>query len=80
VIRKGYCNFLLVILFLSFSIGCSNGNSPQVQAADNSRPKSTPIDPATTATITGSVSFEGTPPRAKPIDMSNDPGCKGSAA
>jgi len=80
VIRKGYCNYLLIIFFLSFSIGCSKGNSSQGPAADISRPKATPIDPATTATITGSVSFEGTPPRARPIDMSNDPGCKGSAA
>ena len=79
MIRKGYCSFLLVILFLSFSIGCSKGISPQVQAADNSRPKATPIDPRTTATIAGTIKFEGTPPRAKPIDMSNDPGCKGNA-
>ncbi len=40
----------------------------------------TPIDPATTATITGTIMFEGTPPKPKPIDMSNDPGCKGEAA
>ncbi len=77
MIRKGYGNFLLVILFLSFSIGCSKGRSPQVQAAVNSGPRATPIDPATTATITGTINFDGTPPKAKAIDMSNDPGCKG---
>ncbi len=80
MIRKGYCNFLLVVLFLAFSIACSRGNSSQIRAADNSRPKATPIDPATTATITGTIMFEGTPPKPKPIDMSNDPGCKGEAA
>jgi plastocyanin len=79
VIRKCYCHFLLVTLFFSFSLGCSKGNSPQAQAADNSRPKAAPIDPATTATITGTITFEGTPPKPKAIDMSNDPGCKGQA-
>lgn len=80
MIRKGYCSFLLIILGLSFSIGCKKSNAPQVQAANNAQPKATPIDPATTATITGTITFEGTPPRPKPIDMSNDPGCKGQAA
>ena len=47
---------------------------------NNSQPKATPIDPATAATITGTISLNGTPPKPKPIDMSNDPGCKGSAA
>jgi plastocyanin len=79
VIRKCYCHFVLVTLFLSFSLGCSKGNSPQAQAADNSRPKAARIDPATTATITGTIQFEGTAPTPKQIDMSNDPGCKGSA-
>jgi len=36
-----------------------------------------PIDPSSAATITGTVSFEGAPPKAKPIDMSSDPGCRG---
>jgi plastocyanin len=37
----------------------------------------TPIDPATVATITGTVKFDGTAPKASKIDMSQDPGCKG---
>jgi plastocyanin len=38
----------------------------------------TPIDPATVATINGTVKFDGTAPKAAKIDMSQDPGCKGT--
>jgi hypothetical protein len=37
----------------------------------------TPIDPATVATINGTVKFDGAAPKASKIDMSQDPGCKG---
>ena len=37
----------------------------------------TPIDPATVATVSGTVKFDGTAPKASKIDMSQDPGCKG---
>lgn len=33
------------------------------------------IDPATTATVSGTVKLEGTPPRPQKIDMSQDPAC-----
>lgn len=80
MIRKGYCSFLFILLGISFSIGCNKSATVVVSPDSHVAAKSTPIDPATTATITGTISFEGTSPRAKPIDMSNDPGCKGSAA
>ena len=37
-----------------------------------------PIDPATAATVNGTVKFDGTAPKASKIDMSQDPACKGS--
>jgi plastocyanin len=40
----------------------------------------TPIDPATVATVNGTVKFDGTAPKAAKIDMSQDPGCKGTNA
>ncbi len=48
-------------------------------AANNSAPsaKLSPIDPATTATISGVVTFAGAAPAAEKIDMSADPACKG---
>src|SRR6201997_2951682 len=42
-----------------------------------SAPAATPIDPATVATVSGTVKFDGTAPKAAKIDMSQDPACKG---
>ena len=74
---KGSCIFLFVLL-LSLLSGCNHEN--KVAASADAHPAATPttVDPATAATITGTVNLEGAPPKAKPIDMSNDPGCKGS--
>ena len=41
-------------------------------------PAATPIDPATVATVSGTVKFDGTAPKASKIDMSQDPACKGT--
>jgi plastocyanin len=40
-------------------------------------PAATPIDPATVATVSGTVKFDGAVPKAAKIDMSQDPACKG---
>jgi len=40
-------------------------------------PAATPIDPATVATVSGTVKFDGAAPKAAKIDMSQDPACKG---
>jgi len=41
-------------------------------------PAATPIDPATVATVNGTVKFDGAAPKMSKIDMSQDPGCKGT--
>ncbi|MFZ0772635.1 MAG: carboxypeptidase regulatory-like domain-containing protein [Candidatus Sulfotelmatobacter sp.] len=41
-------------------------------------PAATPIDPATVATVNGTVKFDGTAPKPSKIDMSQDPACKGA--
>ena len=41
-------------------------------------PAATPIDPSTVATVNGTVKFDGTAPKPAKIDMSQDPGCKGT--
>ena len=41
-------------------------------------PAATPIDPATVATVSGTVKFDGAAPKPAKIDMSQDPGCKGT--
>jgi plastocyanin len=55
----------------------SNGMAEQ-QAAPAAA--ATPIDPATVATVSGTVKFDGVAPKPVKIDMSNDPACKGTNA
>ena len=43
-------------------------------------PAATPIDPATAATVSGTVKYDGVAPKPAKIDMSQDPNCKGSNA
>jgi plastocyanin len=51
-----------------------SANAPQPAAA----PAATSIDPATVATINGTVKFDGAAPKPSKIDMSQDPACKGT--
>jgi len=53
--------------------GCQSSSAPEKPSSNQT--KKIPIDPATVATIHGVVSFTGTPPEAKPLDMSQDPAC-----
>jgi plastocyanin len=58
--------------------GCSKQETPTETATPAAAPvKATPIDPATVATVTGSIKLDGTAPKAKKIDMSQDPACSG---
>jgi Carboxypeptidase regulatory-like domain len=76
--------FLASMLALGMLTGCSKkentneeqGTSPssEVKPAGSSAP----IDPATAAKISGTVSFDGTAPKPSKIDMSQDPACKGN--
>jgi plastocyanin len=54
----------------------SNNGAAEQQAQP--APAATPIDPATVATVSGTVKFDGSAPKAAKIDMSQDPGCKGA--
>src|SRR6266496_2892958 len=65
------------------ALAACNKNSEQ-SSNDNATkeatpaPAATPIDPATVATINGTIKFDGAAPKAPKIDMSQDPGCKGA--
>jgi plastocyanin len=54
-----------------------SSNAPMEQPAAPAQ-AATPIDPATAATLIGTVKFDGAAPKAAKIDMSQDPACKGS--
>jgi plastocyanin len=68
---------------LVFLVGCGKKETEtaeQPAATPVAAPAATPIDPATAATVSGTVKFEGTAPPATKIDMSQDPACKGPNA
>jgi hypothetical protein len=74
---------VLALCVLLLSAACSkkenteqSTNAPTEQAAP--APAATPIDPATVATVSGTVKFDGAAPKAAKIDMSQDPACKGT--
>jgi hypothetical protein len=64
-------------------VGCGKKETSEEQASSPTSesqpaPASTPIDPATAATVSGTVKLDGAAPRAGKIDMSQDPACKGA--
>ena len=60
--------------------GCSKKeeSSSSESAAPAAAPAPTPIDPATVASVSGTVKFDGAAPKPAKIDMSQDPACKGA--
>ena len=73
----------LLVLGLVFVAGCGKKEAPPEQAgkpeAQMAAAPTAKIDPATVATISGVVKFDGTPPKPQKIDMSQDPACKGTS-
>jgi len=74
---------LLCLLGLWLLAGCSKKPSEEQNAApanESAQPTAaaTPIDPSTVASVSGTVKFDGTAPKPAKIDMSQDPGCKGT--
>lgn len=53
--------------------GAAGGGDEAAPGAETAAPA---VDPATAATIRGAVTFEGTPPAATAIDMSDEPDCE----
>lgn len=76
MLRKIHCSILIALLGL-FLTACNNRTPEAGRASTPTLPKAAPVDSATAASISGTVSFAGAPPGIHTIDMSNDPGCKG---
>ena len=62
------CFLSAVLLLVVSCVGCGYGKNEAV-------PPTATVDPATAGSITGTVTFEGVEPPAKPIDMSASPAC-----
>jgi len=74
-------NIALAAMCLALLAGCSKKETPEEQPAASPAAASapaTPIDPATAATVAGTVKFDGAAPKAAKIDMSQDANCKGT--
>ncbi len=70
-----------VLLAVILLVGCGKKETAEEQPAAPSpaaAPAATPIDPATAATVSGTVKFDGAAPKAAKIDMSQDSNCAGS--
>jgi hypothetical protein len=59
-------------LIIAAGAACSGGQQPQTQAPP---PDAKRVDPATAGTVSGKVTFEGTPPASVPIKLDSDPNC-----
>ncbi len=72
---------LALLVSLLWVSGCQREQAP-TESTSAPAPGSTPapavkIDPATVASVSGTIKFTGTPPKAGRIDMSQDPNCTG---
>jgi plastocyanin len=65
-------------LLLLAGCGKKEEEQPAATSAPAAAPAAAPIDPATTANVSGTVKFDGAAPKAAKIDMSQDANCKGS--
>jgi|SRR5580658_3262529 plastocyanin len=73
---------VLALCALLLAVACNKKEEPEQSGSTMSQsaapaPAATPIDPATVATVSGTVKFDGAAPKQSKIDMSQDPACKG---
>src|SRR5712671_3265628 len=73
---------LSALLGIVFLAGCGKKESTEEQpaASPSAGPAAAPIDPATAASVSGTVKFDGAAPKPAKIDMSQDANCQGSNA
>jgi plastocyanin len=64
----------LVAIGVVFTVACGGGTSEPAPAAPPA-PTENPVDAATAAAISGTITFAGTAPAPDPINMASDPFC-----
>jgi plastocyanin len=68
---------LLLLCLLICSVACQKQPTNTARVTPSRPTIQLPADPAAAAELSGTVSFQGAPPRRIPIDMSADAGCRG---
>jgi hypothetical protein len=71
---KDFWLFFIVMMLIALA-GCNKSQPASESSSSAAKPATISIDPATAGSISGFVSFKGAPPKLKPIDMTQDPGC-----
>src|SRR6266404_9150832 len=74
LVTLGLCAVVGLVLLTA----CSKKPSEEQPAGPGTTATSAPIDPATVASVSGTVSLDGTAAKPAKIDMSQDPACKGT--
>ena len=74
--RAGAAAAALALVLLATGCGSTQQESAPVETAAVSNP----VDPATAGSVTGRISFAGTPPTPTPIKMGSDPYCEKQGA
>lgn len=77
--KTTYRKFLALgtIALFVFALGCGGGEETAATPKEGAEATAEyfKVDPATAATVTGKVTFEGTVPKAPPLNMSAEPDC-----
>jgi plastocyanin len=72
---KSRYGFLILVVAATLALGaCGKKEEPAAEAPKPAAPAAT-VDPATAATITGTVKLDGAAPKAKRINMGAEPSC-----
>lgn len=72
---KGFWVLCVALILIA---GCSKSQPASEQSSAAPKAATINIDPSTAGSISGVVSFKGAPPKLKPLDMTQDPGCPSS--
>jgi hypothetical protein len=80
--RKRLLFFCPLLLAASLAAKCGGGNDNEIPPAAGAGGGAAPAaaGPAATATVSGKIAFEGTPPPNDKVQMSSDPYCQMHAA
>jgi plastocyanin len=68
------CSFAVMLSSAQFGVHYAHLAHPTLSPASGTA-SVTPVPPASTATLSGRVTFDGTPKKYRPIDMSAEPRC-----
>ena len=71
---RGCYGAALILAVAATTIACGGGGS-QESAPAESAPIANPVDPATAGTVSGRVTFDGTPGKPVTLRMESDPAC-----